>query len=60
MVLEVMNEYDFMVINTVPEPSNISPRHTCYHMWELPVLHYHDIMVIFPYPFLVVITKLLS
>ena len=30
------------------------------HRWELPVLHYHYIMVIYPYPFLVVITQLLS
>ena len=30
------------------------------HRWELPVLHYHKIMVIHPYPFLVVITQLLS
>ena len=25
--------------------------------WELPILHYHEIMVIYPYPFLVVITQ---
>ena len=30
------------------------------HRWELPVLHYHKIMVIYPYPFLVVITQLFS
>ena len=30
------------------------------HVWELPVLHYHEIMVIHPYPFLVAITQLLS
>ena len=30
------------------------------HGWELPVLRYHEIMVIYPYPFLVVTTKLLS
>ena len=30
------------------------------HKWELPVLHYHKIMVIYPYPFLVVITQLFS
>ena len=30
------------------------------HGWELPVLHYHEIMVIYPYPFLVVITPLIS
>ena len=29
------------------------------HRWDLPVLHYHEIMVIYPYPFLVVITLLL-
>ena len=28
--------------------------------WELPVLRYHKIMVIYPYPFLVVITQLFS
>ena len=30
------------------------------HIWELPVLHYHKIMVIYPYPFLVVIIQLFS
>ena len=30
------------------------------HRWDLPVLHYHEIMVIYPYPFLVVITQLFS
>ena len=25
------------------------------HRWELLVLHYHEIMVIYPYPFLVLI-----
>ena len=31
-----------------------------YHIWGLPVLHYHKIMVIYPYPFLVVMTQLFS
>ena len=30
------------------------------HRWDLPILHYHEIMVIFPYPFFVVITQLFS
>ena len=30
------------------------------HRWELIVLHYHKILVIYPYPFVVVITRLLS
>ena len=30
------------------------------HRWDLPVLSYHKIMVIYPYPFLVVITQLFS
>ena len=30
------------------------------HRWDLPVLHYHKIMVIYPYPFLVVINQLFS
>ena len=30
------------------------------HRWDLPVLHYHKIMVIYPYPFLVVMTQLFS
>ena len=30
------------------------------HRWELPVLHYQKIMVIYPYPFLVVIAQLFS
>ena len=29
------------------------------YIWELPVLRYHKILVIYPYPFLVVITQLL-
>ena len=27
------------------------------HIWELPILCYHKIMVIYPYPFFVVITQ---
>ena len=30
------------------------------HRWGLPVLRYHEIMVIYPYPFVVVITQLFS
>ena len=30
------------------------------HRWELSVSHYHKIMVIYPYPFFVVITLLFS
>ena len=30
------------------------------YRWELSVLYYHKIMVIYPYPFLVVITQLFS
>ena len=30
------------------------------HRWELTVLHYHKIMVIYPYPFLVVIAQFFS
>ena len=30
------------------------------HRWELPVLHYQKILVIYPYPFFVVIILLLS
>ena len=30
------------------------------HRWDLPVLSYHEIMVIYPYPFLVVIIQLFS
>ena len=30
------------------------------HIWDLPILCYHKIMVIYPYPFLVVITLLFS
>ena len=33
---------------------------TLEHRWDLPVLHYHKIMVIYPYPFFVVITQLFS
>ena len=31
-----------------------------YHRWELTVLRYHKILVIFPYPFFVVINQLFS
>ena len=31
-----------------------------YHRWELPVPHYHKIMVIYLYPFLVVVTQFFS
>ena len=31
-----------------------------HHRWELLVLHYHEIMVIYPYPFLVRITLFFS
>ena len=27
------------------------------HVWEQPVLHYNKVMVIYPYPFLVVLTQ---
>ena len=30
------------------------------HIWDLPVLHYHKIIVIYPYPCFVVITQLFS
>ena len=30
------------------------------HIWELPVLCYHEIMVMYPYPFLVLSTQLFS
>ena len=30
------------------------------HGWELPILHYHKITLIYPYPFLMVITHLFS
>ena len=36
--------------------STLTPVHRCY----LPVLHYHKIMVIYLYPFLVVVTQLFS
>ena len=35
-------------------------RDAAAHRWELPVLHYHKIMVIYPHPFVVVITQLFS
>ena len=31
-----------------------------WHRWELPILHYHRIIEIYPYPFLMVITLFLS
>ena len=30
------------------------------HRWDLPILCYHEIMIIYPYPFLVVITQFFS
>ena len=35
-------------------------QHSIGHRWELLVLHYHKIMVIYSYPFLVVLTQLLN
>ena len=35
-------------------------HHTPAHRWGLPVLHYHEIMVIYHYPFFEVITQLFS
>ena len=42
-----------------PRPSVVGPGNLA-HRWDLPVLHYHKIMIIYPYPFLVVITLLFS
>ena len=40
---------------------DLGDYNTCLkHIWDLPVLRYHKIMVIYPYPFLVVITQLFS
>ena len=38
----------------------ISAWRTANHIWELPILHYHKIMVIYPYPFLGVISQLFT
>ena len=35
-------------------------QETTHHIWELPILHYHKIRVINPYPFFVVIYQLFS
>ena len=44
-----------------PQLINMTSRYKlmcgCEHRWELPVLYYHKIMVIYPYPFFVVITQ---
>ena len=31
-----------------------------HHIWDLPVFHNHRVMVIYPYPFFVVITQFLA
>ena len=38
----------------------INPNRLVRHRWELPVLRYHKILVIYPYRFFAVITQLLS
>ena len=40
-------------------PSHQGKFHLC-HIWELPVTHYHKVIVIYPYPFLEVITQFFS
>ena len=55
--------YSLSMIRYGPKPSLTNkPLRTTTpgHRWDLPVLHYHKIMVIYPYPFLVVIIKLFS
>ena len=49
-------------INNIPEEwqSTISHNTTWRHRWELPILHYHYIMAIYPYPFFVVIILFFS
>ena len=57
---------EFEKLSTPPNPTKISKESKMLagsgvnHRWDLPVLHYHEIMVIYPYPFLVVITQLFS
>ena len=46
--------------NRYNKTRNGNKEDTSNHRWDLPVLHYHEIMVIYPYPFLVVITQMLS
>ena len=38
----------------------VMPQGAVGHSWELPVIHYHKILVTFPSHFLVVITRLFS
>ena len=51
----------FPYTSTLPPyyPALSTPRPTA-HRWDLTVLHYHEIMLIHPYPFLAVITLLFS
>ena len=51
---QTIEEYEPMPI--IP-PNSHPLRH---HRWDFPVLRYHKIMVIYLYPFLVVITQLFS
>ena len=50
----------FVFISWSTEPTFICHLLFVRHRWEIPVLHYHKIVVIYPYPFFVVITQLFS
>ena len=43
-----------------PGPSVTVKNSSEKNRWELPVTHYHEIMAIYPYPFLVVFTQFFS
>ena len=47
-------------IHSMVEPPQHLQHHTRNHIWELNFLHYHEIMVLYPYPFLVLITLFFS
>ena len=51
---------DFGNFSNAHFPGSNILQYTANHRWDLPVLHYHKIMVIYPYPFLVVITQFFS
>ena len=40
------------------QPELDLPQHCLRHIWDLPLLHDHKIMVFYPYPFLVVMNQL--
>ena len=59
--MNIFGNYNFpWLFRCTRQVHHVMPRRLCTHRWDLPVIHYHKIMVIYPYPFFVVISQLFS